>query len=109
MMKSLIRLFDQFNWEKADNYPEGTFKKTLRDEDGAKTILLKLPEGFTMEMHSHITTEQHFVLKGAYTSADTTYHEGSYQLFYAHEEHGPFYSKDGALVLIIWDPYKLAE
>ena len=109
MMKNLFNLFDQLNWEKADNYPEGTFKKTLRDEDGAKTILLKIPAGFKMEPHSHITTEQNLVLKGAFTNEGITYHEGSYQLFNAHEEHGPFYSKDGALVLVIWDPYKAAE
>ena len=108
-MKNIMNLFDQLNWEKANNYPEGTFKKTLRDEDGAKTILLKFPAGFTMELHSHITAEQHFVLKGAYTSAGRTYREGSYQIFAAHEEHGPFYSIDGAMVLVIWDPYKAAE
>lgn len=108
-MKDLINLFDQLNWENADNYPEGTFKKTLRDEDGAKTILLKMPAGFRMELHSHITSEQNFVLKGAFTYQGITYHEGSYQHFNAHEDHGPYYSKDGALVLVIWDPYKLDE
>ena len=108
-MKDLINLFNQLNWEKADNYPEGTFKKTLRDEDGAKTILLRLPAGFTMELHSHITTEQHIVLKGAYTNEGITYREGSYQLFNAHEEHGPFYSNEGALILVIWDPYETVE
>jgi len=90
-------------------YPEGTFKKTLRNENGAKTILLRLPAGFSMELHSHITVEQHFVLKGAYTNEGITYHEGSYQIFNAHEEHGPFYSKEGALVLVIWDPYETVE
>ena len=109
MMKNLKNLFDQFNWEKADNYPDGTFKKTLREEDGAKTILLRLPEGFSMELHSHVTTEQQFILKGSYTNKGIAYHEGSYQVFYTHEEHGPFYSKDGALVLVIWDPYDTAE
>jgi len=81
----------------------------LRDEEGAKTILLKMPAGFRMELHSHITTEQNFVLTGAFTNRGITYPEGSYQIFYAHEEHGPFYSKDGALVLVIWDPYKTPE
>jgi anti-sigma factor ChrR (cupin superfamily) len=104
-MKNLINLYDQLNWEKADNYPEGTFKKNLRDEEGAKTILLKLPAGFKMEPHSHITTEQNFVLKGACTCEGITYSEGSFQIYHAHEDHGPYYSKDGALVLVIWDPY----
>ena len=89
IMINLINLFDQRNWEEAENYPEGTLKKTLRDDNGDRTILLKLPKGFKMESHSHITTEQHFVLKGEYIS----------------EDHGPFRSKNGALVLVIWDPY----
>jgi len=104
-MKSIVNLFDQLNWEKADNYPAGTFKKTLRDEDGAKTILLRLPAGFNMQPHSHITTEQNLVLSGSFTYDGKTYPEGSYQIFQAHEEHGPFYSKEGAMVLVIWDSY----
>jgi anti-sigma factor ChrR (cupin superfamily) len=62
-----------------------------------------------MESHSHLTTEQHFVLRGSYTSEGKTYPEGSYQIFYAHEEHGPFHSENGAMVLVIWDPYNKAE
>ena len=108
-MKNLLNLFNELNWEVADNYPEGTLKKTLRDENTNRTILLKLPKGFKMDTHSHITTEQHFVLKGAYTSEGLTYPEGSYQIFHAHENHGPFKSENGALVLVIWDPYKTAD
>jgi len=66
-MKNMVNLFGELNWENTDNYPEGTLKKTLRNEQGAKTILLKLPKGFKMGSHSHVTTEQHLVLKGAYT------------------------------------------
>jgi len=105
----MVNLFDELNWENTDNYPEGTLKKTLRNEQGAKTILLKLPKGFKMGSHSHVTTEQHFVLKGAYTSGGLEYPTGSYQIFSAHENHGPFESKKGALILVIWDPYKPAE
>jgi len=104
-MENLLNLFDEKNWEEANNYSEGTLKKTLRDENGAMTILLKLPEGFRMEPHSHITTEQHFVLKGAYTREGITYREGSCQIINAHEDHGPFISEKGALVLVIRDPY----
>lgn len=109
MMKTLLNLFDQANWEVADNYAKGTFKKILRDEHGASTVLLKLPKGFHMDAHSHVTTEQHFVLEGSYTSEGIRYPEGSYQIIYAHEDHGPFDSEDGAMVLAIWDPYEKAE
>lgn len=104
-MRSIKNLFDELNWVPADNYPDGTRKKILRDENGASTILLQLPKDFRMEAHSHITTEQHIVLEGSYTSAEVMYPSGSYQLISAHEDHGPFESKDGALILVVWDPY----
>jgi anti-sigma factor ChrR (cupin superfamily) len=102
-MKNLLNLFDDLNWEKATNYPEGTLKKTLRDEESGKTILLKVPKGFKMASHSHIMTEQHFVLDGMYTSDNVICPKGSYQLIRAHGDHGPFESKEGALILVIWD------
>ena len=105
-MKKFINLFEDSNWEDANGYPEGTKRKVLRDEDTRKTILLQLPKGFKMGSHSHITTEQHFVLKGEYSSDGEVYPVGSYQMFSAHDEHGPFVSKEGALILVIWDSLK---
>jgi anti-sigma factor ChrR (cupin superfamily) len=100
-----MNIYDELNWDDAAEYPNGTKQKTLRQENGAKTILLKVPENFYMAPHSHITTEQHFVLKGEYTSEGQNYPEGSYQLIKANQDHGPFKSKHGALILVIWDPY----
>ncbi len=108
-MKQLMNLFDDNHWEDAQEYPDETKQKVLRDENNAKTVLLKLPTGFSMAPHSHITTEQHFVLKGDYTSDGKVYSTGSYQIFYAGEEHGPFKSKNGALILVVWDPYQTIE
>lgn len=105
-MRKLINLFEDSNWEDANGYPKGTKKKVLRDEDNLKTILLKLPKGFKMGSHSHITTEQHFVLEGEYTSDGEVYPAGSYQIFLAHDEHGPFVSENGALILVVWDAFK---
>ncbi len=105
-MKNFVNLFDDSRWEKAYDYPEGTLMKTLRDTDGGRTILLKLKGGFKVGAHSHVVTEQHLVLKGSYTSDGVTYSEGSYQVYTPHEEHGPFESQEGALILVIWDPIK---
>ncbi|MEN8117980.1 MAG: cupin domain-containing protein [Bacteroidota bacterium] len=101
----MANIFDEYGWEKAVNYPEGTLRKVLRDENGAKTLLIKYPKGFKMDAHSHVTAEQHVVLEGSYTSNGKEYTAGSYELIAAHENHGPFESKEGALVLVIWDPY----
>ncbi|MFO7829542.1 MAG: cupin domain-containing protein [Bacteroidales bacterium] len=106
-MKKVMNLYDDKHWEDANEYVAGTKKKVLRDENGCRTVLLKLPKNFYMAPHSHITTEQHFVLDGEYTSKGETYPAGSYQFFSKGDEHGPFESKNGALVLIIWDPIRL--
>ena len=45
-MENLINIYDKSEWKEAKGYPKGTMIKTLRNEEGAKTVLLKLPEGF---------------------------------------------------------------
>jgi len=103
-MKNLFNLFDEADWKETENYPEGTKQKVLSEQNGIKIILLKLPKDFKMNAHSHMMVEQHFVVKGVYTSEGVTYSAGSYRLIDAHENHGPFESKEGALILVIWDP-----
>jgi len=103
-MKEPINLLNNAKWSDVPGYPAGTGKRVLHDENGVKTVLLKFPEGFYMESHSHINAEQHFILKGEYISEGKTFHEGTFRSFKAHENHGPFESKKGALVLVIWFP-----
>jgi len=105
-MATSTNLFEEIKWEDAPEYPALTKKKLLRDQDGFKTILLKLSQGFYMAPHSHLSAEQHLILRGEYISEGKVYRAGTYQKFDAHEEHGPFESKSGALVLVIWDPEK---
>lgn len=104
-MKEQINLYDDAHWQEASEYGSSAQKKTLRDENGAKTILLRLPENFHMAEHTHVTTEQHFILKGEYKSEGKVYREGAYQIFSSHENHGAFESETGALVLVVCDPY----
>jgi len=104
-MKAYVNLYEDSGWEDAAEYPTGTKKKVLRDENGAKTILLRLPEKFYMPAHTHVTTEQHFILQGKYKSEGVVYSAGTYQMFSTHENHGPFESENGALILVVWDPY----
>ncbi len=99
-----MNLYDDAHWQDAPEYGNGAQKKTLRDKDGKKTILIRVPEHYRMPEHSHITAEQHFILRGEYTSNGKTYKEGDYQFFGPHEKHGPFESKKGVMILVIWDP-----
>jgi len=105
-MKKILNVYDELGWKEAKGYPKGTRIKTLRDEGNAKTIWLKLPKGFYMDSHSHVTTEQHFVIEGEYKSDGKIYQSGTYQLIPAGVDHGPFESKNGAIVLVVWDPFK---
>ncbi len=102
-MINIKNIYDELGWEKAEGYPVGTRMKILRDEDGAKTILLKLPHGFHIEAHTHLFSEQHLVLEGKYESEGKVYNSGTYRFIPAHKNHGPFTSNSGAVVLIIWD------
>jgi len=102
-MKELINIYDEFGWEVAQGYPKGTRIKTLRNEKDAVTFMLKLPKGFSINSHSHVNTEQHFILEGQYQSEGVIYKSGSYRLIPPHTDHGPFKSKNGALVLVIWN------
>jgi len=108
-MKQLMNLYDDSHWENADDYFEGTLRKVLRQEGGRRTVLLKLPAGFSMSPHSHITAEQHFVLEGEYSSNGKLFPAGSYQIFSPGDEHGPFESKNGALILVVWDSIIVSE
>ena len=108
-MKELKNMYDDLNWENANGYSDGTKRKVLRNDKKGETILLKIPAGFYMAQHSHVTTEQHFVLEGEYHSSGKSYPAGSYQLFFAEEEHGPFESKEGALILVVWDSFQDAQ
>lgn len=103
-MIKILDIYDKLGWKQAKGYPRGTRIKTLRDEGNAKTILLKLPKGFHMDSHSHVTTEQHFVIEGGYESEGRFYQPGTYQLIPAGVDHGPFESKNGAVILVVWDP-----
>ncbi len=106
-MKKTKNLFDEKHWKNADDYFPGTLRKILRDENGSRTVLLKLPPGFVIPPHSHITTEQHFILGGEYVNNGKYFPVGSYQLISPGEQHGSFTSEKGATILVIWDPIKV--
>ncbi len=103
-MLEMIVNCNSMEWEKAGKgYPPGTKIKVLRDDESGRTVILLLPKGFVMEGHSHIKSEQHFVLQGQYEIEEKVYSQGTYQLIHPNTTHGPFKSKTGAEVLVIWN------
>ena len=105
-MIHITNIYEELGWKQAVGYPVGTRIKILRDENGVKTVLLKLPKGFHMESHTHIYNEQHLVLEGEYDSEGVKFTSGTYRFIPAHNDHGAFTSKSGAIVLVIWDHIK---
>lgn len=101
-MEKIINIHEITNWQEAHEYPEGTKMKILLDKNGTRTVVLKLPAGFYMAPHAHMYAEQHIVIKGEYESGGKLFTEGTYRCFDAHENHGPFKSESGAIVLVIW-------
>lgn len=100
-----MNVMDEKGWEPAADYGEGVYHKILREDDnGCKTMLLRLPEHFHMDAHSHRCAQQHYVIDGAYTINNIVFREGSYQRIPANEEHGLFESENGATILISCDP-----
>ncbi len=93
------------SWEQAENYPDGTMCKILRKDSSGKplTMLLKLPPGFSMDEHSHVVAEHHYVLEGEYEVKGKIFRVGHYHLISKHTNHGPFRSPTGALLLVIWE------
>lgn len=103
-MLDMIVNCNSMEWRDAsDNYPQGTRIKVLRDDEGGRTIILQLPKGFRIEGHSHTKNEQHFIMRGQYEIGGKTFGQGTYQLIHAETSHGPFTSKTGADVLVIWN------
>jgi anti-sigma factor ChrR (cupin superfamily) len=102
-MRGIAVNTNQLIWEEASSYPDGTMMKVLRDDGTARSVLLKLPRGFHMGAHTHTGGEQHLVLEGEYELGGETYGPGAYRYVPAHTDHGPFTSRDGALVLVIWE------
>ena len=102
-MLDMIVNSNSMEWQDAaESYSPGTKMKVLRDDEGGRTVILKIPKEFKMEDHSHIKNEQHFILKGEYEIEGKIYPQGTYQLIHSNITHGPFTSKGGAEILIIW-------
>jgi anti-sigma factor ChrR (cupin superfamily) len=89
-------------WEDARSYPGGVKAKVLRDQGEIRSKILKLPPGFQMGGHTHIYVEQHFVLEGTYETGGKEYGPGTYRYIPALAHHGPYSSREGAVILVFW-------
>jgi anti-sigma factor ChrR (cupin superfamily) len=95
---------DDLEWRSAEGYATGAQAKVLNvgDSVAPRAILLKIPPGWRMDVHSHIYTEIHYVIEGEYESQGEIYPVGTYCIIPKQVKHGPFSTKKGAVLLVTW-------
>jgi anti-sigma factor ChrR (cupin superfamily) len=91
-------------WQDSLIYPAGAKEKVLSvgSDMAPRTILLKIPPGWSIDSHSHTHTELHYVLEGEYQSQGETYPGGTFRIIPKEVSHGPFSTKTGATILVVW-------
>jgi hypothetical protein len=92
---------NEMEWQEMDGYPSGTMVKVLKEDGETRTLLMKIPPGFHLDPHCHITCEQHFILEGGYETSGWKFGPGTYHYLPARRLHGPWDSKEGAVILVI--------
>ena len=103
-MKEINVNTHDIDWQDAEGYPPGAMEKViLNGSDSApKACLLKVGPEWEMEAHAHVFTEMHYILEGEYESQGEVYPAGSFRLIPKKTNHGPFRTKTGAKILVIW-------
>lgn len=103
-MKEINVNTNDINWREARGYPEGAMEKVLHDgkDSAPRTSILKIAPGWEMEAHAHVYTELHYVLEGEYESQGQRYPAGTFRLIPKETNHGPFGTRTGATLLVIW-------
>ncbi len=103
-MNSIDINANNMEWKDAIGYPSGAKEKVLSigSDMAPRTILLRIPAGWRMDSHSHTHTELHYVLEGEYQSQGEIYPSGTFRIIPKEVDHGPFTTKKGAALMIVW-------
>ena len=103
-MKELSLNVRDLEWKESHRHATGAMaKEFLSDkEQGITAILLKLEPGWKMSEHGHVLTEIHYVLEGEYESQGKTFSAGTFRVIPKEASHGPFSSRNGATILVLW-------
>jgi anti-sigma factor ChrR (cupin superfamily) len=103
-MKAVKTNVNDLDWQPAVEYPDNAEEKVLSQGDtvAPRAILLRIPSGWNMNRHSHRYAELHYVLEGSYESQGDVYSAGTFRMIPREVEHGPFSSRNGATILVVW-------
>ena len=77
-------------WKEWDGFGKDVSVKVLRDDEhcGAQTLLVKIPPGGELPLHSHRGVVQKYVIEGACSIDGSEMTAGEYVLLPAHSEIG---------------------
>jgi hypothetical protein len=98
----------EMTWEPVSFFPGDAEVKILRaeSEHGARTMLVRLPPGGEISPHGHLGVVQHYVLEGEYETGGEVFGAGTYRLLPKHANVGAISTKQGAVILMIYDPVR---
>jgi quercetin dioxygenase-like cupin family protein len=108
-MPASIILTEATPWKEWEGFGKDVSVKVLRDDEhcGAQTLLVKIPPGGELPLHSHRGVVQKFVIEGECTIDGSKMTAGAYALLPAHSDVPPVRSREGATMLLIYDPLKV--
>lgn len=106
-MDEIVRHISELRGEQSELFPGDAEIVILRDDPEAGTTLLaRLPAGGKVEAHTHFGAVQHFVLRGECESHGRVFKAGTYRLLPGEADVASITSRDGADILIIYDPLR---
>jgi hypothetical protein len=105
-MEKQVILTESMPWKEWEGFPSEIGVKVLRDEDhcGARTLLVNIPPKAEVPSHSHRSTVQHYVIQGMCEIDGKEFAAGTFSLMPAHSDIPPIRSRDGAVILMIYEP-----
>ncbi|MFZ5981350.1 MAG: cupin domain-containing protein [Candidatus Zixiibacteriota bacterium] len=103
-MKPVCIKANDLHWKPAEGYGMGAEEKVLNEGNSVapRAILLKIPPGWSMDAHSHLNTEMHYILEGQYESQGKKFPAGTFCVIPKEVKHGAYSTKSGAIILVTW-------
>jgi len=94
--------------ELSELFPGNAEIVVLRESRAGTTLLARLPARGTIEEHRHFGNVQHLVLSGEYESEGRVFKTGTYRVLPKAGNVPTITSRDGAVILIVYDPPDLS-
>ena len=107
-MDEIVHYTPDLQGNKSELFPGDAEVVILRDDPSTAcaTLLVRLPAGGRIESHSHFGVVQHLVLSGQYESSGGVFQAGTYRVLPYAAEIPPITSREGATILILYEPFK---